>query len=425
MSVSSTSILEAWKTSLNHLRAARLGYLSALEAHDAPADLAAQAAVNLGNSYDSIGRYTEAIEMYGRALGRSPGFAMALGNRGQTLLQAAPLSGHRTCLTAEAYWDLSAAIASRDQVIQYGTESALRKFERLVSLWKQPPKVRPEPEILVDAYGRWSQQNDLLLHPSPSCVRNKNTEWDPLFFKGVTIPLRRDDSELVPSVFAAFNVLKSEFASARWLAWIATTKTPITEHLVEASTHTRYLDTLDYARYDMFASIGRHAFQAGNNLLDKVATLITLYLGISRKKPYFRGWWKQRPSREDDTTIHPTVEAELAAKPLNLGFWALCDLTADFEEGGRYEELQQLRHSATHRLLTQHEYGSPDSTELLIRISWPRFKLLLVDQLRIARYALIYLVRAIDIREERSRASGGARRPKLSVERWLWHNPPP
>ncbi len=236
---------------------------------------------------------------------------------------------------------------------------------------------------LHDAYAAWSQRNDLFLHPSPRCITDSTLIWDPIFYKGITRPIAKV-KEVVPDEVGAFNILKNEFATARWLSWIATAPTALTTELNAASTHTRYLDTLDYGRYDLFAGLARQAFQSGNNLLDKIAAFICLYLEIHRTRPYFRGWWRKDPTSKSDLTIHPLVEEELGASPRNAGFWALTDLTADFEAGGRYWELQQLRHTATHRLLSQHEVGAPASSPLLVHVTWPCYKHLLLEQLSVA-----------------------------------------
>ena len=412
------NLLDAWRDSQEWLRQARSAFLDVARDQEAAPNLAAQCAVNLANSYDTIGRGIEAVRTYDLALAREPQFAMARGNRGIALLHFSRSAGaHSATVQAEAYWDLRAAL---DQEVNIGSASAVQSFRKYYERFKSAPsrELRALPH-LSDPYAAWVQGRELFLHPAPRCVNDKTETWDPIFFKGIVRPIAKV-TELVPDEVGAFDVLKNEFATARWLAWIATSETTLSTMLLTAGSRTRYFDTLDYACYDLASGIARQAFQAGNNLLDKIASFICLYLEIRRPRPYFRGWWRKDPTSKSDFSIHPLVEAELGAKPHNSGFWALTDLTADFEEGGCYWALQQLRHAATHRMLSLHEFGSPPSSPLLVHANWGHFEDMLLDQLRVARAALIYLVQAVDARE--ARVKTGEFAGPLPLEPW---RPPP
>jgi hypothetical protein len=410
-------LLQGWRDSQVWLRQARAAFLEVARDKNAAPELAAQCAVNLGNTYDSIGRGIEAVRTYDLALARKPEFAMARGNRGIALLHFSRSAGtHKSTVQAEAYWDLKAALDQEVSVRRYGSASALRSFRTYYTRFKSAPsrELRALPR-LSDPYAGWIQRSDLFLHPSPRCVNDQTETWDPIFFRGIARPIAKV-AQPVPDEVGAFDVLKNEFVTARWLAWVATSETTLSAMLRTAGSRTGYFDSLDYARYDLASGMARQAFQAGNNLLDKIASFICLYLEIRRPRPYFRGWWRKDPNSKSDFSIHPLVEAELGAKPFNSGFWALTDLTADFEDGGSYWELQKLRHAATHRLLSLHESGSPPTAQLLVHANWAGFRSSLLEQLRVARAALIYLVQAVDAREARVKSSAFA--GPLPLEPW-------
>jgi len=424
------SLLSGWQRSQPYLRECRVAFLDAIDKAGSTGDLTAQCAVNVGNSYDEVGRGVEAVEMYDAALRAVPSFPMALGNRGTALMHMAPSAKeHSASVYVEAYWDLADALANRDGVLRYGGDSAVKSFEERIARWKKPPSKRlSPPRLLVDPYARWIQLNNLFLHLSRRCVTDTTEDWDPLYFRSIRSPIQNslDGNDLVPEPFKALNTLKQEFAAARLLTWIATSDTAANEMIAQAGQHTRYVDTLDYARYDLFAGLARQAFQAGNNLLDKIASFIALYLGISNRKIYFRGWWKAN-TKQKDSAIHPAVLTAL--DPVNLGFWALIDLTADFEEGGRYAHLEQLRHAATHRLVVQHdEFGRQELKleGIIVHLGQRDFGKMLVDQLRVARAALIYLVQGIDRNENRQpRDESIPTTPLPRWKDWRHHEPKP
>jgi hypothetical protein len=413
-------LLTGWQRSQQYLRECRVAFLDAIETTDADGALTAQCAVNIGNSYDEVGRGVEAVEMYDVALRAVPGFAMALGNRGIALMHMAPSAmEHSASVYAEAYWDLADALANRDGVLRYGGRAAVKSFEERIARWKKLPSKRLLPlRPLADPYASWIQRNNLFLHMSRRCVADTTEDWDPLYFRSIRTPIQAglDADDLVPEPFKALNTLKQEFAAARLLTWIATSDTTAKDLIARAGRHTRYIDTLDYARYDLFAGLARQAFQAGNNLLDKIASFIALYLGISNRKVYFRGWWKAN-AKQKNSAIHPAVLTAL--DPVNLGFWALVDLTADFEDGGRYAHLERLRHAATHRLVVQHdEFGRQELKleGIIVHLGQDDFGKMLVDQLRVGRAALIYLVQGIDRQE--TRRPGDTNAPAMPLPRW-------
>jgi tetratricopeptide (TPR) repeat protein len=417
------SLTEAWEDSQEHLREARTLYLAVAEDGQAVEDLRLQSTVNVANSYDTVGRIIEAIDACDLALTIRPRFAMALGNRGiamKRLAQVAPT--HAGSLHLEAWADLAGAVNEAEDVIRYGGRSAVEYFERALSTYSgRTTRDLPAVSYLKDGYARWCQLHGLTLHLSPRCIRKEHPELDPLWFRSVTSSIGdRYGEPLVPEIFSAFNGLKQEFATSRLLAWIASADTSVSSVLRAADAHTRYLDTLDYARYDAQAGIARQAFQAGNNLLDKIAAVLQLLLGIEARRPQFRGWWRVRPS-SPKMEIHPKVRPHLEAG--NLGLWALCDLSADLEEKGRYRPLQQLREAATHRIVIQHDIGAPGgSSDMVVHVGWDDFADRMRAQLRVAKAALVYLVEAIDTIEAGKREGTSATAP-MQLRRWIDYRP--
>jgi tetratricopeptide (TPR) repeat protein len=405
LAVRKSGPLVAWGTSLLPLRLARTSFLTVVEDASAPAQLRAEAVTNLGNSYDSSGRGLEALQMYDRALQIAPSFGMALGNRGIALLAYAEHDRvHRPHLQQDAYWDLRDALQSPDDVIAIGGKRALRSFDEALNRWTNPPPPRSGTVVTFrDPYQEWCRHSDLFLHVSPRCLSEADQVWDPLFIRSVHMSVETllRSRGLVPEFFGAFNTLKNDYAAARYLAWLATTSDTHRAELLAVGARTKYANTSDYARYDLSSGLARLAFKAGNDLLDKVGTFLGLLLGLGPKL-YFRAWWKAN-SRQKDNSLHPNLlEALDGGQAYNSGLWALCDLTADLEEGGRYASLEALRHATTHRLVVLHEMLIPTTSSLsdrLVHMDEAQFDNFLVEQLGLARKAMIYLVQAVDRRE--------------------------
>ncbi|MFZ0168984.1 MAG: LA2681 family HEPN domain-containing protein [Candidatus Dormiibacterota bacterium] len=352
--------------------------------------------------------------MYDLALSLSPDFAMALGNRGQAVAGLVRYSqAHRARIAQEAYWNLWDATRGADDVLRVGGQMAVDRFFEMLGRFPDPPTERPPVSpIFSDPYQEWCRSHGLFLHLSPFCLKEGQRTWDPLYFRSaVTVPpLGETPPSGVPATFGAFNTLKNEYTTARFLAWVALADSPLRGVLREVGTHTRYIDTRDEATYDLATGIARQAFQAGNNLLDKIGTLLSLFLGI-RGINSFERWWKVSGKRRD-YTLHPLViDAIRASDDWGPGLWALCDLSADLEEGGRYFDLQCLRHAATHKFVFQHQGDAgepPNFRQPVVRISAAEAERLLIQQLQVARSAMVYTVEVIDARRAQDTATDQA-----------------
>lgn len=421
LAVRKSGPLEAWGTSLRPLRLARRSFLTVVDDESAPAQLRAEAATNLGNSYDSSGRGLEAIQMYDRALQFKPSFGMALGNRALALLAYAEHERvHKSHLQQDAYWDLRGALQSRDDVLAIGGKRALTSFEEAVNRWTSPPPPRSETAVSFrDPYEEWCRQNDLFLHVSPHCISEGDQVWDPLFIRSVhmSVATLLDSGGLVPEFFSAFNTLKNDYAAARYLAWLATTSETQRAELLAVGARTKYADTLDYAQYDLSSGLARLAFKAGNDLLDKIGALLGLLLRLGPRL-YFRAWWKAK-SGQKGNRLHPNLLAVLdGGQVYNSGLWALCDLTADLEEGGRYALLEALRHATTHRLVVLHErliQTTSSVSDRLVHVEEVQFENVLTEQMGLARKVMIYLVQAVDAHESKPESEEDGR---IDVSDW-------
>lgn len=408
--------LESERENLNFAREA---YLAVGEDERASEGLRLQALTNLANSFDTLGRDLEAIEAYDKALAIDSGFGMALGNKGMTLAQVSHLSdGHSTAVLSQAVVALDAALADREGVIANGGTSAYDTFARVrggirVSDGDTGEHEHHEGHVFgahsepwKDPYLEWCRREGLFLHVSLGCLGEDDKQLDPLFFHRLIDKIGRDgESDRIAILQDAFNAIKQDFIAARYSAWLVSSQqSPILAQATEVSARTRFLDSLNYARWGTRVGMATQAFGVAANLLDKIACFAHLYLGTGRvKNVYFSSFWHPRGQRKAKR-MEEAFRSELErGDRFNRGLLALCDLSCDLERKTRLARLIERRHSVTHRFLVVHEWDPVEapSGEFLDRVSWGELIEGLTWQLRTARSALIYLARSVEIREGR------------------------
>jgi len=363
-------------------------------------ELRAQALVNAGNSYDNLGRGHEGIRLYDEALDVVPDFAMAHGNRGKALALTLPFAfEHTHAVLAETVAALDAALSSPDDVIQVGGPSALASFQQTRDqLPDEVPEHHHEPEVWGDPYLSWCRQHELFLHVSPICLTQDSPLLDSLVFQRLVGSFNDDSLERSDSLLDGLNAIKRDFTTARYLTWLALDpQSTVAEQADELDHRIRLADTLNYGRWGLRTGIAVQSFAATTNLLDKVATFTHAYFETERKpnEVVFRDFWQAPNSKSMD----PKFAAAITPPIWNPGLAALCDLANDLRDDTPLAAFVALRHAATHRLVVTHEFEAPESTGWLERVEWPAFEAASLDQLQLARAAIIYLVRAVDTEE--------------------------
>jgi len=193
-----------------------------------------------------------------------------------------------------------------------------------------------------------------------------------------------------------FNVLKSDYLAARYLAFIA-----LDEDLPESG---RYIDSLDYASYGIGSSMLSLAQRASLDLLDKVAVAASEYLGLqgSPSKVYFHKRWFERRRFGDPFIWQPQVEEEILAG--NLALVALSEVACDIEQGGFLHDKRAMRHSSTHRFTVLHDLGDGPWSESRSVDHYPQahFIAQLLETLQLARAVLFYFAQLVEVHERRT-----------------------
>ncbi|QSB27683.1 LA2681 family HEPN domain-containing protein [Flavobacterium sp. CLA17] len=281
---------------------------------------------NLGNDLSHLGRYSEAIELWNKALHLDANFSMAIGNLGFGLFHYAQIlhdDGHKAYFLKESYLKLEKAILCDDVYPE-----AKASFKNIVSVIKEKVNIdflntsnnfknyslgNTDEEI---KYRKWCIENSLFINPLNDIYKESIVAQDILCLP--TIMVKKEDNNIY-NYHSFYNQMKQEFCSARYLFYESITD----KNLHYSDNGNVIIDTLDYAAYSFNIEKTKIAFKLFYSILDKIAYLINSYFKL-QLKPYdisFKKIWL------DKNKLNPIIEGTQ-----NWGFRGLYWLSKDFSE---------------------------------------------------------------------------------------------
>jgi tetratricopeptide (TPR) repeat protein len=381
-----------------------------------------QILTNLGNLFNHIGRFAEALEYYDMAVAAQPDFPMAVGNKGYALFH------YGASLYDQGQFALFWWYAHRllGRAVELGIEPAARLgFERL----RLEIRTRSKPGFLEDdrpvelnaaslgdsqaeqEYRQWCLENRLFLNPLNDLGPYAGAARDIITIKSVVVPVSEG-----PYYAGFFNQIKQEYVSARYLFFDGIRSTE--PHF--ADRNVLLFNTMDYPVYCLAVEKQRLAFRAAYSILDKVAFFLNHYLalGIPEHRVTFKTLWYEK--RAGQKALRAGF-ASMHNWPLRGLFWLSKDIYEDtpgFRESIRPEarELASIRNHLEHKYLKVHDPlwpGPPDPDDksgraladtLAHSIYRDDLAASGLTMLKMARAALIYLSLGVHW-EERQRAS--------------------
>jgi tetratricopeptide (TPR) repeat protein len=186
-----------------------------------------QILTNLGNIYDTIGRFVEAQEYWTRALTINPQFGMASGNRGLGLWHYASAlydPGHATVFLKLALNDLNRSLETptddptakviykqkRDEILSWSPKVATEEFNLSdFSLGETDDEI---------GYRKWCLQNRLFLNPLNDLGAFPIAAADVFSLPDIVYKIEEG-----PYYHGFFDQLKQEYVSARYAYYQGTT----------------------------------------------------------------------------------------------------------------------------------------------------------------------------------------------------------
>ncbi|MEW8692660.1 MAG: LA2681 family HEPN domain-containing protein [Candidatus Thiodiazotropha endolucinida] len=327
-----------------------------------------QILTNTANLLNTVGRCTEAVECWNRALDIIPSFGMALGNRGYGLMSYARLlydHGHAVVMMKFAHDDLRLATSSEvffespnyDDV----KEAMVREADEIaahIDLEKVANSLDLDNHSLgrskkERAYRAWCLEQRLFLTPLNDLGVYPIAASDTLALPNLVV-----DVEEPPTLIGFFNQLKQEYVAGRYLYY---------EGVRESGSHfadrdVLLYDTLDYPAYSLAVERIKTAYRTVYSLFDKLAFFINAYwrLDMKERSISFRSVWytkliKGRPGSLKDCFCG------YENWPLRGLFWLSKDLLendvklADTMEPDA-EALSTIRNHLEHKYLKVHDW---------------------------------------------------------------------
>jgi tetratricopeptide (TPR) repeat protein len=395
-----------------------------LEKENLPDELLPNAITNYANLLDHLGRTVEAVDHYYDCLEVAPNHATAMGNCGSALQRLLNIStAHNSKVLHEAWRLMKEANQHEADLVRLSGrhvlpyyKSSLENFEKYIeSLLPGGCSALEKWITEFEKAHKWrpslilnTLKNERLLltvNPRPS---NCPSEYkDDIFFEAMVTAIDDSGQRLFQALAHAFNHAKEDFATARYLYYQSKSEEA---SLIEASTITSYIDTLDYADFGLRSGFLKSSLRLAADLLDKCAGFLNLYLELGHPEDQVilnNVWYSNRNYKKG---LHPKVESRLSS---NHFLAALYDLNKDLYLGKYPTSFRNLRNEATHKRLVLSWYGALDESGS--SHSLEDFQVTVRFLLRMAKAAIIYVAGVVMLEEQQREVERQTSESKNSI----------
>lgn len=388
---------------LYHLRKC----ISIKEFENSSPEFQCQVYTNLGNLFQSVGRFVDAQEYWNLALKVIPDFHMALGNKARGLFEYARLiydGSHQNIFIYHAYTSIKEALHGETMIHPSAFNAFKGLLNQIQTNWPQEYLTSRHSfdynlgkDKKLTAYRKWCLNYTLYLNPLNDLAPYNLACHDILHLPNMTVPAGDP-----PKYHSLFNQIKQEYGTARFLFYegLQLPKPNYSDKDIVL------VDTLDYAEYSLNLEKVKIAYRLIYSLFDKIAYLLNNYLGvgIEKNKSSFRELWhepkKDRPLR--------TIFHESRNEALKGLYWLSKDLFNKDEAHNEViepeaKELAEIRNFIEHKSFKVTQ-GNPfslyDPDDLVYSIDRKSFEEKTLKQMKLVRSAIIYTILAINFEEQ-------------------------
>lgn len=165
-----------------------------------------------------------------------------------------------------------------------------------------------------------------------------------------------------------------------------------------------FVNTLDYAVFNVYSALLKSAFRICYNILDKIGFFINDHLGLGMNsfRIDFHTIWDDPKTKK--------VREEIRATD-NISLFALYDMHLDLNCDDR---LKRLRNSITHRKLTIYNSWLTEWDEE--NIGHETMLAEAIKLMKLVRSAIIYMMNFVEIEKNKKRAKLGGIVPPIFVD---------
>lgn len=364
--------------------------------------LKSEALTNLGNLYDKIGRFFDALECYEESLKYNPEHGMTNCNKGIVLKKYAILMNNDLSLIYDAYLCFKKSLKD-ETITPHAKDSANREIE-LIKKYFDVKLLKKEHELNIKEkynyntefekfYHEFCMKNRLYVNICDYCQKCDRSYGDVECIKKMTVKIDvslDNDPYLILSSY--LNQIKMEFASSRLYLILSQFPKNNLEFIHENVT---MIETYSYEMNNINIQLLKDSFNNFYNILDKIAYFINEYfeLGEKKSKIYFKKIWY---SKFDYNSSKNSIREELNINNPYLS--ALIDITEDLNWGDK-KILNDIRNKITHKYLNVQLYTRDENNE---SISPEELFENTIELAKIVRNVIIYTLCLVDYEESKN-----------------------
>lgn len=366
-----------------------------------------QLLTNLGNTYNCMNRFTEAIEVFNKAIDIAPSFSIANGNLGECLLRYSTFSynsynAYRFHLESMKYFSKALEYPQyidSQRALEDFTSKYFPMKEHYNSIKIKLPKTLPikYKTKAEQKYRKWCLENRLVLNELNDIDNSFLASEDILHIPSIT---QNISGGRYSKFHSSFNELKQEFVSNRFLLYEAFNNCD-KNHF--SDNYTYILETFDNSIYTLNTSKLKTVFKNVYSLFDKIAFFINEYfvLNIGYRDVSFKNIWKNR-------TLLEKMKMNTGLYTL---YWIYIDLFANYNlsTDPKIQKINKIRNSIEHRcfkIVDENEYidilTQNDENNFEFKISYLELKNITLYLFKILRTSMLNIVSSVIINENQN-----------------------
>ena len=239
--------------------------------------------INLGNTYDYIGRTIDALEYYEK----SPNHPYALINKGIGLCSYSTFIHNPTPVLKDAYECFKKVLKIENIPVEFITicTAHMKKIEEICSkklLEKNDKKKlkRPLNNTFEGFVTNFCLKNKLYLNLCNFCQRCDNATGDTLFIPNMLVEIGTSlEENPYLKLSSQLNQIKLDYVISRFLLILSQSETTFLDLI---SKNTILTETLSYEENNSSVQLLKNSFTSFFNILDKISHLINIYFKLER-----------------------------------------------------------------------------------------------------------------------------------------------
>lgn len=345
--------------------------------------------INLGNTYDCIGRTIDALEYYEKASNHPH----ALINKGIGLCSYSTFIHNPTLVLKDAYECFEKVLKIKGIPIEFEhlCNAHMKNIEEICGKKlleeKNDKKLnRPENNTFEGFIINFCLDNKLYLNLCNFCQRCDSAIGDTLLIPNMLVkigtPLKEDPYLKLSS---QLNQIKLDYVISRFLLILSQSETPLLDLITK---NTILTETLSYEENNSSVQLLKNSFTSFYNILDKISHLINICFKLEKKPKNvnFHKVWNNNKGK---------INGKLSSLD-NIGLSALYDIHLELEPNHEKFYLREMRNNLTHNFVPIKLVKLEDND-----MTYDELRNNTIELAKIVKNAIIYLIRAIDINERK------------------------